>query len=275
MGKHTKELVKQLKIRALITGSVPDYRLVMEFENKNAWVKSLIYGITGTWIVVVGLALFAMCSCAHASLHDQTVRTSSERDQSTVRIEVSCLKGSPFDGDREINVTFSSGSGVIIDPSHVLTAYHVIKCDSMPIVDVRLSDGRKYRVYVDKESSTFDIARLRSFQDFGMFAPPIVWAVPKVGDPLCTSVASPKRAQNCGQVEAIADIFTYMRLPTPNGEIGFGDVRVSNLIISGNSGGPVYDHDGRLVGLVTEGAVPPGVGGRIRSLLPHPEFFQF
>lgn len=231
----------------------------------------------GTWVIMAVIVALCFTGCVHLPHVDAKPRPMSTRLASVVRVDSFCNENDPFalpnqagyTHDGKLNFTGGSGSGVVIDERHVLTAYHVIGCPVVAIVHVVLSDGRNFRMYVDKEDPEHDMARLviASAENFGLnIPPPTRGPIPKYGDAICTAVAYPLLGGACGTVSTVNDPYSTKHLPAPFDAILFGDIGVTSLIVSGNSGGPVYDVGGNLIGLVVEGTVPPVIGGRIRAL---------
>jgi S1-C subfamily serine protease len=158
-----------------------------------------------------------------------------EASQTVVRIS---------DGQRTV------GSGFIYSPEgHILTAHHVTA--QLDEIYAIFPDGRVFPASVVGSCAFSDVAVLE-LDSASVFEPPRISdsSAIKIGDPVAT-IGSPfdlAESLNTGvvsQVNRFADI-EY------NGQVRW----VSNLIQfdaavnSGNSGGPLFDSDGGVIGLV-------------------------
>lgn len=127
-----------------------------------------------------------------------------------------------------------TGTGVIMDNQHVMTAYHVIDCDGPYIVGVKVKGSWK-RAWTSRIAPEVDLAVLRLDEPLED-APAVNFTRPPgVGGRVCIATASPYPTRRCGQVESLDD----------------GRVRHSIVVEPGNSGSGMYDRRGRLVGIVT------------------------
>jgi S1-C subfamily serine protease len=176
-----------------------------------------------------------------------------------VRVDVRCSFGAPPAEmlEREEQSPFPEGfhigkrgSGVIIDARHVLTAEHVVSCPDLPEVEVTLANGKHMRLNVEAEWRGRDIARLviASADTFGDIPPPPMSA-PRT-DAVCAAPSTPTAEGTCGTVEQ-----TYTE-PQCQGSMlqhWCYDVALTLRVLPGNSGAPLYDTNGTLVGIVTGG----------------------
>ena len=201
-------------------------------------------------LILIALGAGMTClSCVHFGSEDTfSGRTVGKQWDSAVAIQVSCLAGPTF-----------GGSGVIIDDTHVLTAYHVVQenwdanrrkrdadgnhikedwqhCNDQTII-IHEVDGSEHEVYVEKQSSSWDIASLRLKTPGVKFSdkPPVFGPSPLLGEAVCVVSLLPDRWRRCGSAQP------------PN----TGMIRADVTVEHGNSGSPVYDSAGRLVGIVT------------------------
>lgn len=166
------------------------------------------------------LLLLCLTACATLPHVEPQTRDSTQQAQTTVTVQSYC------DGQG------GRGTGVIISERHVLTAHHVVRCAKIPRVYVTLSNGDRHRVYVTRENTTQDIAKLEISHAgrFGLdIAPPKLEPAyyPDENDAACVHVND---GMECG-----------FRL-SPN--------TLALRLRPGDSGSPVYDND-YLVGLVT------------------------
>lgn len=144
------------------------------------------------------------------------------------------------------------GTGVIVGPQTILTAYHVVDCEdevgsdadsaieihmSPVIITVKDSKGAAYIALVDTVVPGLDIAKIRIL--FGDLSPEVVTVGPRpaLGDRACEMSVIPRETYRCGEIQTNSK----------------STIRIGMFIESGNSGSPVFV-DGKLVGLtVTTG----------------------
>jgi S1-C subfamily serine protease len=227
------------------------------------WV---VYGTANLLLLAsAALAFVALAGCAHVQYRPGMVRDRDTQARTAVRVEVLCVHEDPFlAADGSTHVGGGWGSGVIVDARHVVTAYHVAHCPYLPDVHVVLADGSRRRMVVRREWQQADVALLE-LADAGSFGPVIPPRVALAGDEetICTATSWPRRGFNCGKVEAVWDELSDQDLKDHPGT-RFGDIRCALLVEAGNSGSPVYDEHGNLLGIAVDG---DGMGtGRYRSL---------
>jgi S1-C subfamily serine protease len=136
------------------------------------------------------------------------------------------------------------GTGVALDQQRVLTAAHVVACPEMPWIHVTLSDGRVFRMDVNKENDDrkTGYAILQTVGAFDSFDIP--FPNPTVASPHGTVCAvaelpnygyqKPYFRKLCGPITAARDGAMVFEAPNYRGE----------------SGAAVYDDSGDLVGIV-------------------------
>lgn len=235
-------------------------------ETHKIQTKPGAYGLLAGLLVML-LGLIANASCAHRPAPKdepvQPTRTVVQRAESSVEVYTAC----------------GSGTGVLIDATTVLTAFHVVNCADWPAsevspwIAVRTLDKKARVAKVEVGDGARDLARLK-------LTAPIEGVVPvrirdaKVNDYVCAATAIPERAMRCGYVEEI------------NGRREYGDVVARQMNVwYGNSGSGVYAADGTLVGIAvrlkfcTDGDAllvalidvrVDTCGGRISSILDSP-----
>ncbi len=157
------------------------------------------------------------------------------------------------------------GSGVIVDGSHVITAGHVVECagDGPMGVMVSTVDDEQIVMSVDGGVDGVDVARLvalegKPFHDVA----PIRKRRLLMGETVCSIGTDGNLVtgiRKCGDVGHVNKEHFSMAIP----------------VVPGNSGGPVFDRRGFLVGIVVAGNWTPGVEnfgvgipvGRFKELL--------
>ena len=197
------------------------------------------------------LFLLPLLACAPMPHVDPQPRSSFAASFTVARVDVLCSELDPLDpglspDEGSPHQTWptlvwggGTGTGVVISERHVLTAAHVVACPVLPFVRVTLSDGRWFHANVERDAGMFgdgtDLARLEisTAETFGVgIAPPVIapfiwnyahWCAYTRHGPACGMVADP----------AVPN-FTGITRP-------------------GDSGSPVYDERGELVGLVVGG----------------------
>lgn len=179
----------------------------------------------------------------------------------TVEVEAMCIQGE--------KLWFQFGSGVIVGPRSVLTARHVVNCESeresgdsfkdgfdAPLVKFTTWDQREVALLLDKVSDdpSVDIVRYGlpklAPDDPGPFPEvepvafgevhwdPMAHQMPR----LCMSAGYPSRHILCGTAQEY--------LP--------GAVSAAIIGRAGNSGSPVYNGAGEIIGLMVRG-IPMGL----------------
>lgn len=134
------------------------------------------------------------------------------------------------------------GSGVVIGKRIVVTAAHVVEGKDEAELEFHGGKKMKARVLWRGDKASFDAALLETEEDIGVRPAVIRCDRPKVGEEV-VAVGHPMRG---------SFIFAYGRVASANQWGSFRDIGVLDLgIAPGNSGGPVFDKQGRVVGIAT------------------------
>jgi S1-C subfamily serine protease len=155
------------------------------------------------------------------------------------------------------------GSGVITGRHTILTASHVVHCDGEVRLFVRTLEGDRLKAHTVVEAGEFDLAKLETEEELPPAPQFLIGKPPKRGDVVCHEAAAPIRIRTCGAVKRTA------REPSDR------DIWHSADTIQGNSGGPLFDAKGYLVGIVTYMVQDIGVhDGQAASLWSHRKVMQ-
>ena len=160
--------------------------------------------------------------------------------------------------DEEGNHSGGLGTGVIInDSADIVTSLHVVK-DSRDI-QVTFADGTKSKAFILAQTPEMDLAVLRAFNSPGLFVPATLGnpGAMRVGDDVFV-VGNPYglySSMSAGVISGFGRSFQ----PTGTDLTLEGLIQFDAAANPGNSGGPLLDRNGRVIGVVT-GLVNPGGG---------------
>jgi putative serine protease PepD len=157
--------------------------------------------------------------------------------------------GSPFGGPGQSGST-ATGTGFVVDgKGHIVTAAHVV--DGASSISVKFQDGTTRTAKVLGTDNATDVAVL-SVDPSGLTLHPLT-----LGSSASLSIGD--------QVAAIGDPFTYDRslstgvvsgldrtISAPNGFTVAHAIQTDAALNPGNSGGPVLDASGRVIGIVDQ-----------------------
>ncbi len=143
------------------------------------------------------------------------------------------------------------GSGFIIDSEgHILTNHHVV--DGAEIININLADGRSFKAVSKGSDPVSDLAIVK-INAKDLHAVPLgdsnllrvgEWVV-ALGNPFGHVLKSAQPTVTAGVVSAL-----HRRIPVPGGSTGYLDMIQTDAAVNpGNSGGPLCDLDGRVVGI--------------------------
>jgi putative serine protease PepD len=156
---------------------------------------------------------------------------------------------SPFGGPQQQDTT-ATGTGFVVDgKGHILTAAHVVNGASS--VTVTFQDGTTRKATVLGQDNATDVAVL-SVDASGLTLHPL-------------ALGSSASLQVGDSVAAIGDPFTYQRsmstgivsgldrtISAPNGFTVAHAIQTDAALNPGNSGGPVLDASGKVIGIVDQ-----------------------
>lgn len=190
-------------------------------------------------VLVLLASVAATCSSCAASMHGPATRTAAQQHNAGVNIEVACAT---LDADfRVVKLEAHVGSGVVVGKHEILTAQHVAHCPEDQVMEMVVDpgDGKAHEATVDVLLPYSDIARIHVEDDLSKWLTPIsIGPLPKVGDRVCETASNPRETYRC---------FTAQ---VPRTGTKDGDVVLDGFAEYGNSGSPVYDDRGRLVGIL-------------------------
>lgn len=185
--------------------------------------------------VLVLLALSSCVGCVASLRSAVPVRSIQEQRGSTVSILMLCSKDATTGEPRA-----SMGSGVVVSPNEVLTAAHVVDgCGVRPNISAAEPGDFSHNMKIVLDAPSADLARLQIVDQSSFHAAPRVGiSSVEPRDAVCIVSGIPTIDYRCGVVEQKTSAAKQ-------------NLDLSILVEPGNSGGPVYDRRGRLVGIVT------------------------
>lgn len=247
---------KVLKL-GMVSGSCTEgidaARAYLEHSDRRALLR-----LMWTSVLIIVLAAFTTCCGTRPNLAPG--RDLVDQHASAVIITATCILPN---GD-----TFSSpiGSGVIVSPSQILTANHVVD-EPIPGACVFFAVdafGESHMLFLEQHAKAYDVARMGSWSKLP-YIPISQGPAPVAGDTVYSVANFPHAFRRHGTVQ-------YFHDDPP------GNIKTDIFVERGNSGAALYDHCGRLVGIVTH-LVPCGsamrgwdqtCGGRAASLADIP-----
>jgi len=252
--------IKRLTKRSDHAGEIGNQadRALLEHADRRASMFYRCAMLMLWWGLVLGLAMW-LCGCAHGpsvTRPGELRADAAERASQALKVEVLCVATTG-----QFGFSMGTGSGVIVSPTHALTAYHVVSCkdDGTPRIQVVTASGQKMVATVEVADRVGDVARIRLMSGLFPTADPPRVANVRTGMRVCAVSASPDRVELCGRVLAAATIMID------------GGILHTIKSVKGNSGAGMYADDGSLVGIVVQRVPCPGsyedsCGGRATSL---------
>jgi S1-C subfamily serine protease len=144
----------------------------------------------------------------------------------------------------------SLGSGVVVDSSgDILTALHVVA--NATSIEVTFADGTRSPAQIQTSQAQNDIAVLRASQ------PPATLQPATLGNPRSVQVGSeafvmgnPFGLSDSISAGVVSGLDRSFQLPD-NGPLLQGLIQVDAAVNPGNSGGPLVNRNGQVIGIVT------------------------
>ena len=229
------------------------------------------------WVIVGLVGVLAVAGLVWSAVHGSSKPSVSKADvgkivDNKVGKAVNDLKGQPAPGVAIFNqvrpemVVVESagadhnpkssalGSGVIINTQgQILTALHVVQDTGG--VTLTFADGTQSGAKVQSTDPDHDIAVLTPDQPPGVIVPAVLGGGAQVGDDVFA----------LGHPLGLVDSFTAgvvsgleRDFPLPNGRTIKGLIQFDAAVSPGNSGGPLLNRKGQVIGIVTGLANPSG-----------------
>jgi S1-C subfamily serine protease len=148
------------------------------------------------------------------------------------------------------------GTGVVINAAgQILTARHVV-ADAQTI-EVTFADGTKATAHVVSQEPASDIAVLAADQNPETIVPAVMGGGAQVGD-AAFAVGHPLGL--IGSLSAGVISGLNRSIPVGDGTTMQGLIQFDAAVNPGNSGGPLLNRNGQVIGIVTSLANPSGQG---------------
>ncbi|MBV8982142.1 MAG: trypsin-like peptidase domain-containing protein [Acidimicrobiia bacterium] len=228
------------------------------------------------WPILALVGVLAIAAVIWGLVHDSSKPSVSKADvgkiaDSKVGAAVNSLKNQPaagvgiFNQVRPALVVIESdgightkdsalGSGVIINThGQILTALHVVQ--DAGSIKLTFADGSQSPATVQSTDTDHDIAVLNANQPPGVIVPAVLGGGARVGDQTF-ALGHP-----LGLVDSLtAGIISGLdrSFPLPNGRTIDGLIQFDAPVSPGNSGGPLLNTKGQVIGIVTGLANPSG-----------------
>jgi putative serine protease PepD len=213
---------------------------------------------TGAQIAVTGSPTAATSGGTVSDVYDNANDSVVEI---TVTLGSGAAQGGPGGGASQ-----AQGSGFVYDTSgHVVTNAHVV--DGAQSVKVRFSNGKTYDATVVGVDASTDLAVLKvDAPASALHALELADSQVAVGD-VVVAIGSPFGLENSVTAGIVSALGRSMQ--APNGYTITGSIQTDAAINHGNSGGPLLDLDGKVIGvnaqIESESGGNDGVGFAIPS----------
>ena len=182
-------------------------------------------------------------------------------------VEITVTTQAPAEGPMGSGTAQAQGSGFVYDASgHVITNAHVV--DGAESAKVRFADGKSYDATVVGVDASTDLAVLKVNAPASALHPIALADSSQVavGD-VVVAIGSPFGLENSVTAGIVSALGRSMQ--APNGYTITGAIQTDAAINHGNSGGPLLDLDGKVVGvnaqIESESGGNDGVGFAIPS----------
>jgi hypothetical protein len=198
-------------------------------------------------------------------------RTEQQQDIYTVQLTALCMMDDEDDGP---GVEMHMGTGVVLDSTHVLTAGHIVDCNTGTVVFAQTIWGSTAWMSVEKLDTRSDLGRLVALNgkklSLGFYRAEraSIGPTPVAGEDVCFTSAVPTRDRHCSTVSHV-DHVPRLKPDGEDHDWWNSDVVITGKVVHGNSGSGVYDAAGNLVGIITELIPGEPTGGRFTSLQQH------
>ncbi|HJV46857.1 MAG TPA: trypsin-like peptidase domain-containing protein [Bacillota bacterium] len=143
------------------------------------------------------------------------------------------------------------GTGFFVDPTHILTAAHVIGDGNE--ASIEKSNGTRYKASVVKMDQDKDLALLKV--DPSEAGKPILFASSYTVGQTVIAIGNPEGLSYSVSRGIVSNTDRVLN----EGSVPF--IQFDSLISPGNSGGPLLDSKGKLIGLVDQKLIGNGVEG--------------
>jgi len=139
------------------------------------------------------------------------------------------------------------GSGVVVsDAGDILTSLHVVQNSSS--IEVTFADGSKSSATIVTSEPDNDIAVIRPAQPAANIPPAVLGGSVQVGDEVY-AIGNPFGLVGSISAGVVSGLDRSFKRPNSD-QVLHGLIQVDSAVNPGNSGGPLVDRDGRVVGIV-------------------------
>lgn len=208
-----------------------------------------------TVLAIAAFLIVFLFACAHQPGAGPAPIAMAERESRVVLVEAFCVESDPFLSEtKSIGVSTGRGSGVLLGDGRILTALHVVDCPYLLDAHVTTLDKRRHRATIARSWPDRDLALLA----VDIRARELATAVAQPGSVLCSGYAVPSRGAACGRLDNV-EAAPSCHAGGGNGKRWCRDASWFAVAAPGNSGGPLWDGLGHLVGIVTGGSNLLGV----------------